>query len=219
MNLATLATAVVLAASVSGGIADETRPVVAIAEVRISTAAAQLHFSEDAVRDALTTALHGKKTFAVWDWNRLSAVVLRRSLEDSDLANDNAQGDGNDATTPVEDMLFNDYFLLCTVSHYSERIDYKSGVVRASKTQAAEIELHLILKDAMTNEVVATAAGEATTSRRVTRNLGFGVGGGAASTLSKEALNEALDKALDELISQMPGESAPVAGSAGENKA
>ena len=169
------------------------------------------------MRDALTTALHGKKTFAVWDWNRLSAVVLRRSLEDSDLANGNAQGDADDAATPVEDMLFNDYFLLCTVSHYSERIDYKSGVVRASKTQAAEIELHLILKDAMTNEVVASAAGEAATSRKVTRNLGFGVGGGAASTLSKEALNKALDKALDELIAEIPRKPAPDAGRSAES--
>ena len=204
MNLAALATAAALAAGASAAIAAEDRPVVAIAEVRVSTAAAQLHFSEDAVRDALTTALHGKNTFAVWDWNRLSAVVLRRSLEDSDLAS------ADDDAPPAEDMLFNDYFLLCTVSHYSERIDYKSGVVRASKSQAAEIELHLILKDAMTNEVVASAAGEATRTMKITRNLGFGVGGGA-STLSKDALNEALDQALDALILQMPGASAPVA--------
>ena len=204
MNLAALATAAALAAGASAAIAAEDRPVVAIAEVRVSTAAAQLHFSEDAVRDALTTALHGKNTFAVWDWNRLSAVVLRRSLEDSDLAS------ADDDAPPAEDMLFNDYFLLCTVSHYSERIDYRSGVVRASKSQAAEIELHLILKDAMTNEVVASAAGEATRTMKITRNLGFGVGGGA-STLSKDALNEALDQALDALILQMPGASAPVA--------
>lgn len=218
MNLI-LATAAVLAASGSGAITDGDRPVVAIAEVRVSTAAAQLHFSEDAVRDALTTALHGKKTFAVWDWNRLSAVVLRRSLEDSDLANGNSEGDADDGATPVEDMLFNDYFLLCTVSHYSERIDYKPGVVRASKSQTAEIELHLILKDAMTNEVVASTTGEASTSRKVTRNLGFGVGGGAASTLSKEALNKALDQALDELIGQMPSKSGPVAGRSAEEEA
>ena len=213
MKLAALATAIAIAVTVCGH-SGEDRPVVAIAEVRVSTAAAQLHFSEDAVRDALTTALHGKKTFAVWDWNRLSAVVLRRSLEDSDLASAAPA-----EAAPAEDMLFNDYFLLCTVSHYSERIDYKPGVVRSSKSQEAEIELHLILKDAMTNEVVVSVAAESSTSRKVTRNLGFGVGGGAASTLSKETLNDALDQALNELIQQMADGSEPVAVPGGEQEA
>ena len=188
--------AALLAAAAS---ADVRRPVVAIAEVRIPTPAGQLQFSEDGVRDLLTAALNAVDAVQVMDWNRLAAVAFRRNLESSDLAA------GRNDGSPGGDVLLNDYFLLCTVSHYSEQVRYQSRVVSKSKSQIADIELQLLLKDARTNEVVASAKGSAQKQRKVTQRAGFGAGGGAVSTLAKDALHEALKNALDDLVRQAFG--------------
>lgn len=91
-------------------------------------------------------------------------------------------------------MLLNDYFLLCTISHYSERMDYRSRVLSKSKTQIAELELQLLLKDARTNEIVASATGTAQKKTKATQHVGFGAG--AVSTLAKEALDALVRQAF-----------------------
>ena len=175
------------------------KPVVAVAEVRISTPSAQLHFSEDGVRDVLTAALAERGVFQVMDWSRLAAVAFRRNLGSSDLVAEAPESELS------KDVLLNEYFLLCTVNHYSERVDYKSGGLSKSKRQVADIELQLLLKDAFTNEVVASAAGAAQRERKVSQHLGFGAGGGAVSTLSKDALHGALEDALGDLVQKAFG--------------
>ena len=190
----------VLAFLASSAFAADGKPVVAIGTVGISTPAARLHFAEDGVRDALTTALHGRGVFDVGDLNRLQAVVGRADIALSDLA------PGRDERSESPDLLLNDYFLDCTVSHYSERIDYRSRGLSRSKTQVADIELQLVLKGARTNEVVASARGTAQKQRSVTQNTVFGgAGAGAVNSLSRDTFNEALQSALDGLVGQMFG--------------
>lgn len=84
MSRATVLTAS-LALIAGSAFAGDGKPVLAIAEVRVSTPAAQLQFSEDGVRDVLTAALKGIDAIDVMDWNRLADVAFRCNLASSDL--------------------------------------------------------------------------------------------------------------------------------------
>ena len=192
----TLAVLAVLAGLAHG--ADD-RPVVAVAQMQVPTAAARLHYAPEGVREVVTGALHQLGTFDVVDWGRLQSVLFRRNLEWSDLVADERE------RKAIRDVLLNDYFLVGTVTHYAEHIAYESQLVRKSKRQQAEVELELLLKDAVTNEVIASATGRGTADRKVSQNLGFGAGGGAVSTLSRDALRQAVEQACARIETQVGG--------------
>lgn len=185
-------------AAVLAGLADgsDRRPVVAVAEMQVATAAARLHYAPDGVRDVVTGELHQLDAFEVVDWGRVQSVLFRRNLEWSDLVADENKREA------IRDVLLNDYLLVGTVTHYAEHVAYQSKLVKKSKRQEAEVELELLLKDAITNEVIASATGRGQASKKVSQHLGFGAGGGAVSTLSRDALRQAVEQACAQIEEQ-----------------
>ncbi len=168
--------------------------VVAVAEVSIEHPAAIRVFSEQVVRDAITREVHHSGRMNVLDWSRLKAVLFRRNLEWSDLV-DNAA-----VRQQVKDVLLNDYFLTASLYSYGERMDYSSNAFSKSKTQIAEVVMDLFIKDALTNEIIASARGTGIQQRSVTQSLGFGAAGGSDPTLAKAALDGAVNNGVRDLL-------------------
>lgn len=168
--------------------------VIAVADVSIPHRSAQLVFHEDGVRDLLVSRLGRIPELSVIDWRRMDAVVFRRNLEWSDLLEDDAQ------RREISDLLLNDYFLVASVSSFGERLDYGSSAMSRSKTQVSEVGIELLLKDALTNEVLAATRTVSEARRSTTQTLGFGAGGGSDPTLANEALRQAVEIALEDIL-------------------
>ncbi|GGF71114.1 CsgG/HfaB family protein [Alteromonas lipolytica] len=173
------------------------KKVIAVASVELGNPSARLVYKPEAVRDVITHSLYRQQQFKIIDWARLSEVLFRRNMEWSDVT------DNDEARGAIQEILLNDYFLTGTVSHFSERVDYDGGAFSKKKTQIANIQLDLFIKDAFTNEVVAAARGQSEKSHEVKQSLGFGAGAGANSALAQEVLNEAVDNALESLVGQL----------------
>lgn len=171
--------------------------VVAIAEVAVPHPSARLVYREDAVRDMMANALTRSQAFGVIDWRRLDAVIFRRNLEWSDLLEDSDQREA------VRDIVLNDYFLVATVSSYGEHLEYGASAMSRNKTQIGTVQVEFLLKDAVTNEIVASAQVQAEARRTLTQTLGFGAGGGSDPTLATNAMASAIDHGIREVIDSL----------------
>lgn len=170
--------------------------VVAVAEVEIPHPAAQLVYRELAVRDMLSTVATHNGAFNVIDWRRLDAVVFRRNLEWSDLFDDRARRE------EVREILLNDYFLTATVSSFGERMEHTSSSFSRRRTQIAEVRVELLLKDALTNEILVSTQAQAEARRNTTQALGFGAGGGSDPSLANDAMLSALESGIRRLVDE-----------------
>ena len=181
----------------------ENLPVVAVAEVTFSHAAAKLVFATDTVRDVITRQLHRTGRLKAIDWSRLNAVMFRRNLEWSDVVEDESD------RKAVQDVLLNDYFLTGGISSYGERWEFNASAFSKSKTQIARVQVELFLKDALTNEIKVSASGVAEKQRTVSQSLGFGASGGSDPTLANDALNEAVESAIANLLVGLTAQTTP----------
>ncbi len=170
---------------------------VAVAEIQIGHPTAKLVYKPEVVRDIITTAMTTQGSYSVIDWSRLSAVLFRRNLEWSDVVKEKNQ------LKEIKDVLLNDYFLVGSVSAYSDRWEYQTGAFSKSKTQIVNIQLDLFLKDAITNEIISSARVKTEKRKEVSQSLGFGASGGSDQTMAIEALSDAADKVADELAVEL----------------
>ena len=171
--------------------------VIAVASIELGNPTAKLVFKKESVRDVVTQSLYQQKHFKVIDWARLSSVLFRRNLEWSDVSNDDkARGE-------LQEILLNDYFLTGSLSNFSERIEYGGGGFSKNKTQIANAQMDLFIKDAITNEVIAAARGLSEKKQKVKQSLGFGSGAGANLALAQQTLNIAVTNAVKDLVEQM----------------
>jgi len=181
-------------------ISDETK-VLAVAQIELGNATSKLVFKKDAVRDVVTQTIYKQEFFKIIDWARLSSVLFRRNLEWSDVSSD------DNKRNEIQEILLNDYFLTGTLSHFSERVEYDSGGFSKSKTQIANVQIDLFIKDAITNEVLAASRGIGEQKQKVKQSLGFGSGAGANLGLAQKTLNTAVTNAVVDLVKQMQGKS------------
>lgn len=151
------------------------------------------------MRDMLTTVATHSGAFSVIDWRRLDAVVFRRNLEWSDLFDD------RDRRAEVQDILLNDFFLTATVSSFGERVEHISSSFSRRRTQIAEVRVELLLKDALTNEILTTTQAQAEARRNTKQALGFGAGGGSDPSLANDAMLSALESGFQKLVDDLQG--------------
>ncbi len=166
---------------------------IAIAEIKVGHPTAKLVFSDDVVRDTVTSAMVDQGSYSVIDWSRLSSVLFRRNLEWSDVVKEENQ------RKEIKDILLNDYFLVGTISSYSERWEYDSGAFSKSKTQISSVKVELFIKDAITNEIIASSSEKAEKKKEISQSLGFGASGGANSALAVDALRVAAQNSANAL--------------------
>ncbi len=174
---------------------------VAVAEIKVGHKTAKLVYQDDVARDIITSAMVDQGSYSVIDWNRLNSVLFRRNLEWSDVVKHENQ------RKEIKDILLNDYFLVGTISSYSERWEYDSGAFSKSKTQISTVKLDLFLKDALSNEIIASASEQVERHKEISQSLGFGASGGADASLAIEALQGAAIKAANTLAVKFKSQS------------
>lgn len=169
---------------------------VAIGQIALAHPTAKLVYQVDTIKDALATELATTGGYRVVDWDRLDAVLARRNLQWSDVADDAAQ------RREIQGVLLNDYFLVGSVSTYREDVEFTSSAFSKRKTLVGRVQLDLLLKDATSNEVVASSRASAEGRRELKQNLGFGAAGSNDAALAQTVLNAALAKSVRELAAQ-----------------
>ena len=166
---------------------------VAVADIKIGHKTAKLVFQDDVARDSITSAMVDQGSYSVIDWSRLNSVLFRRNLEWSDVVKHENQ------RKEIKDILLNDYFLVGTISSYSERWEYDSSAFSKSKTQISTVKLDLFIKDSISNEIIASASEQVEKRKEISQSLGFGANGGADASLAIEALQGAAQQAANTL--------------------
>ncbi len=166
---------------------------IAVAKVNIEHPTAKLVFKESGVSDSIVRHLKQSQHFKVIDWTNLEDVLLRRNLHWSDLNQD------KDVSRQIRGVLLNDYFIMGSITGYSERMEYTSTAFSKLKKQVVSVVVELTVKDAITNEIVATAAGSSEKTRQITQTLGFGAAGGNDTMMANQVLEAALNRGFAEL--------------------
>lgn len=176
---------------------------VAVAKVKIDQPGARLVFKDSGVSDKIVRHLKQTGQFKVIDWTNLDDILLRRNLQWSDLTDD------ENVSNEIRKVLLNDYFLIGNVTSYGDRMDFSSSAFSKSKTQTVTTTVELSIKDALTNEILATGRGQGESSKNITQTLGFGAAGGNDTILANKTLEMAIDQGVANLIRQMPTNSPP----------
>ncbi len=170
---------------------------IAVYDINIKHPTARLVYKSANVRDRINRGLKESNGFRVIDWSRLEDVLFRRNLESSDLVANAA------VRKEIGELLLNDYFLHGTITSFGERMEYASSALSKQKTQVVDVELELFIKNALTNEVVASAGGQGVIRKTITQTLGFGAAGGNDTVAAYKALGIAVDQAINKLLVTM----------------
>ena len=178
-------------------VSDKIHGSIAVYDINIKHPTARLVYKSENVRDRIARGLHESGGFRVIDWQRLEEVLFRRNLQSSDLVTDVS------LRKEIGDLLLNDYFLQGTVTSFGERMEYSSNAFSKEKTQVVDVEIELFVKNALTNEVIASANGSGTTKKTITQTLGFGAAGGNDTVSAHRALDIAVDSAITRLLIEM----------------
>lgn len=184
---------------------------VAVTKVAIDHPSAKLVFQPNGVSDTIVRQLQAGGGYRVIDWTSLQDVLFRRNLEWSDLQ------ENKDLGREIREVLFNDYFLMGSITAYGERMEFSASAFSKAKTQIVSTTVELAIKDALTNEIVASARGVGEESRQVTQTLGFGAAGGIDTVMANRVLEKAIDQALGQLterLAALPPPDRPVVAAA-----
>ena len=185
---------------------------IAVIDINIRHPTARLVYKKENVRDRITRGLQESKGFKVIDWSRLNDVLFRRNLESSDLVTDIS------LRQEIGDLLLNDYFLQGTITSFGERMEYSSSAFTKQKTQVVDVELELFVKNALTNEIIASVNGHGQTGKVITQTLGFGAAGGNDTVAANRALGMAINEAVNNLLAAMNDVPIPAAKTASASK-
>lgn len=159
---------------------------IAVSGVTVEHPTARLVYKDNVAEDTVVRQLQQVGSYRVIDGKRLKQVLVRRNLHWSDLQ-DNAV-----AVQEISDVLLNDFFLQATISSYGERFEFSSSAFSKSKTQVVSTTVEFMLKDALTNEIIATSKGEGEQRKQITQTLGFGAAGGVDTVLAQAVLDQAI---------------------------
>ncbi len=174
---------------------------IAVAKVAIDHPSGRLVYQPNGVSDTIVRQMKETGNYRIIDWTNLQDVLSRRNLEWSDLQADKNIG------RKIHDVLFNDYFLMGTITSYGERDDFSSSAFSKEKTQTVNVTLELTIKDALTNEIVATAQGKGEKSRKIKQTMGFGAAGGHDNAFANGVLEMAVADAvakIDDTLAALP---------------
>ncbi len=186
---------------------------IAVAKVTIDHPSGRLVYQPNGVSDSIVRQMQATGNYRIIDWTNLQEVLFRRNLEWSDLQDDKNIG------RKIQEVLLNDYFLMGTITSYGERMDYASSAFTKAKTQVVNVTLELAVKDALTNEIVASAQGKGEKNRQIQQTLGFGAAGGNDMVLANAVLDLAIADAVDKIdasLAALPAKAAKSLRQGGE---
>jgi len=167
-------------------VTDEFFGTLAIAKVTIEHPSARLVYRSGGVSDMIVRHMQATGNYRVIDWTNLQDVLARRNLEWSDLQKKEK------VAREIQDVLFNDYFLMGTITSYGETMEYSASAFSKSKVQRVDATIELSVKDALTNEIVASVQGRGEERKTITQTLGFGAAGGIDTVIANKVLDEAI---------------------------
>lgn len=93
-----------------------------------------------------------------------------------------------------------DYFLIVSIASFSDDTEFSTGAFSKSKKQIVKVKVNLMIKDALTNELLKTVSSEGEASKKLTQSLGFGASGNPTGELPNKAFTIALNKGINILI-------------------
>lgn len=170
---------------------------VAVSDIQLEHPAARLYFSETAVRDMLSQHSLRSERFRVVDWSRLNDTLRRIRIDLSDLETSAA------ARQQTKALLLNDFFLTGSITGFGERMEFNPSRYSKERTQTAQAQVDLFIKDALSNEVISSGHGEGQRSRLTGVSAAFGPAGGSDSTLAIQALDDAMGAAMAQLVDEL----------------
>lgn len=186
-------------------VSDEFLGTLAVAKVSIEHPSAKLVYRPGGVSDIIVRQLQETGNYRVIDWMNLEQVLFRRNLEWSDLQSNQNVG------KQIQDVLFNDYFLMGTVTSYGENMEFSSSAFSKSKEQVVDATIEMSIKDALTNEIVASAQGHGEARKKITQTLGFGAAGGIDTVVANSVLDKAIMDGVHKLTVKLAGSPSRVA--------
>ena len=184
---------------------------IAVAKIIIEHPSAKLVYRPNGVSDNIVRLLQATGNYRVIDWTNLQDVLFRRNLEWSDLQS------SQDVGRQIQDVLFNDYFLMGTVTSYGERMEFSSSAFSKTKQQVVSTTVELAVKNALTNEIIASVQGGGEETKEITQTLGFGAAGGIDTVIATSVIDKALRDGVVKLTEKLA--SLPRPGGQGINTA
>ncbi len=169
---------------------------IAVSKINIDHLGAGRVYKENSTRDKLVRHMLATGNYQIIDWKNLQENFLHKNLEKPALQNNKNNSVESDNDLP------NDYFLMGSIASYGERVEYKQSAFSKGRTQIVNTTLELLMKDASSNEIVASAQGKGEGSRETCEFLGFGAASSTDTVLADEVLDCAIADAIGQLEAQ-----------------
>lgn len=169
---------------------------IGVTDVEIANKTAKLVFNKSGIQSQAAVVLKDTNCFNVLDWQRLKEVIERNKIEWSDLQSSQEQ------RTRLKNLLSVDYFLVVSISSFSDDVEYSTSSFSKSKKQVVKLKINLIIKDALTNELLTTVSSDGKASKKLTQSLGFGASGNPTGELPNKAFSIALEKGINKLVNE-----------------
>ena len=145
--------------------------VLAVVDVEMSSKTAKLVYDKEGSLDSVTSLLKESGCFNVIDWKRLDEIVQRNRLEWSSILND------DEYRQKLLNLVKVDYFVVVNVPMFSDDTKFSDSAFSKSKKEIVKVEVDLIIKNALTGEIVSTLKSTKEGEKEITQTLGFGAGG------------------------------------------
>lgn len=170
---------------------------IGVTDVVLSHKTSKLVFNQSGIQSKLSVLMKNTDCFQVIDWARLKDVINRHKLEWTEI------GNSPSARRKLQEIILVDYFLVAVITDYADDISYDSSAFSKSKVQTVTLSVDLIIKDAVTNEIIASVSSKGVASREVKHSLGFGGSGNPSGETPNKALDIAIESALEKLIDKL----------------
>jgi len=166
---------------------------IGVTDVEMSNKTARLVFEKEGIQSQTAIALENSGCFNVLDWQRLKESIQRNKIEWSDIKSSQQQRE------KLKEAISVDYFLVVSISSFSDDTEYSNDSFSKSKKQVVKIKVDLMIKNALSNRVIKSVSSEAQSSKKLTQNLGFGASGNPIGELPNKAFMMALNKNIEKL--------------------
>ena len=145
--------------------------ILAVVDIEMSSKTARLVYDKEGSLDSVTSLLKESGCFNVIDWKRLDDVVQRNRLEWSSILND------DEHRQKLLNLIKVDYFIIVNIPMFSDDTKYSDSAFSKSKKEIIKVEVDLIVKNALTGEIVSVLKSTKKGEREIAQTLGFGAGG------------------------------------------
>ena len=167
---------------------------IGVTDVEITNKTARLVYNTSGIQSEAAVALKQTDCFNVLDWQRLKEVIERNKIEWTELQ------DSEQQRSRLKDILSVDYFLVVSIPSFSDDTEFSTDAFSKSKKQVVKVKVNLMIKDALTNELLTTVSSEGEASKKLTQSLGFGASGNPSGELPNKALEQALKNGIAKLV-------------------